>query len=60
MGFGRWMGLPLVALIASLLGIICILMAQLITKKQVMKVPFGPFLSFGIASVWVYNQFFLI
>jgi len=54
------MGLPLVALIASLLGIICILMAQLITKKQVMKVPFGPFLSFGIASVWVYNQFFLI
>jgi len=55
-----WMGLPLVALIASLLGIICILMAQLITKKQVMKVPFGPFLSFGIASVWVYNQFFLI
>ena len=55
-----WMGLPLVALIASLSGIVMILAIQGLTKKQVEKFPFGPFLSIGIATVWIYNQFILL
>ena len=44
-----WSGLPLIVLIASLIGII---LAVIPKYRAVGKIPFGPCLAFGIFMVW--------
>lgn len=50
-----WMGLPFIILIASGTGLIAALMPSLRKSVQDSRIPFGPFLAFGIFMVWTAN-----
>lgn len=50
-----WMGLPFIVLIASGTGLIAALMPSLRKSAQDGRIPFGPFLAFGIFMVWTAN-----
>ena len=50
-----WMGLPFIILIASGTGLIAALMPSLRKSAQDGRIPFGPFLAFGIFMVWAAN-----
>lgn len=56
---GAWCGvmaLPLIVLLASLSGIIAVLSSQVGKTHQQGWIPFGPFLAFGIFSIWALGQ----
>lgn len=50
-----WMGLPFIILIASGSGLVAALMPSLRKSVQDGRIPFGPFLAFGIFMVWTAN-----
>lgn len=52
-----WMGLPFVILIASGTGLVAALMPSLRKSAQDGRIPFGPFLAFGIFMVWAANSY---
>ena len=48
-----WMGLSWIVLIASATGIAWIGLLTVLTHRRPGLIPFGPFLAFGIAVVWI-------
>ena len=50
-----WMGLPFIVLIASGFGLLAALMPSVRTSAENGRIPFGPFLAFGIFMVWAAN-----
>jgi len=50
-----WFGLPYIILIASFCGLVFVLMPsrKAIKKDTHVYIPFGPFLSLGIISIWL-------
>ena len=51
-----WMGLPFIVLIASGSGLIAALFPSVRTYARQGRLPFGPFLAFAIAIVWLSIQ----
>ena len=47
-----WMGLPFIVLIASGFGLLAALMPSIRKSSKNGRIPFGPFLAFGIFMVW--------
>lgn len=52
-----WMGLPFIVLIASGFGLLAALMPSVRKSAENGRIPFGPFLAFGIFMVWVANAY---
>lgn len=52
-----WMGLPFIVLIASGSGLVAALMPSIRKSAQDGRIPFGPFLAFGIFMVWAANAY---
>ncbi|MEP3889966.1 MAG: A24 family peptidase [Hellea sp.] len=50
-----WMGLPFIVLIASGFGLLAALMPSVRRSAENERIPFGPFLAFGIFMVWAAN-----
>lgn len=57
-----WFGLPYIILIASFCGLVFAFMPSQKAKleKTSSPIPFGPFLSFGIAMIWLGQIYFWI
>jgi len=47
-----WAGLPFIVLIASGTGLVAALMPSVRHRAELGRIPFGPFLAFGIFMVW--------
>lgn len=47
-----WMGLPLIVLIASGMGLLALLFPSFRKSSNAGRIPFGPFLALGIICVW--------
>jgi len=50
-----WMGLPFIILIASGFGLLAVLMPSIRKSTENGRIPFGPFLAFGIFMFWAAN-----
>ncbi len=55
-----WAGLPFIVLIASGTGLIAALMPSLRNSLTEGRIPFGPFLAFGIFTVWAASAYLQI
>lgn len=56
-----WFGLPYILLIASLCGLVFTQMPSYKSKAAAgnFNIPFGPFLSLGISSIWLGQAYFI-
>ena len=52
-----WMGLPFIILIASGFGLLAALIPSVRQSAENGRIPFGPFLAFGIFMVWAANAY---
>ncbi len=52
-----WMGLPFIVLIASGCGLAAALIPSLRKSADNERIPFGPFLAFGILMMWAANVY---
>lgn len=55
-----WAGLPLIVLIASGTGLVAALLPSVRKSADQGRIPFGPFLAFGIFMVWAANAYLAI
>jgi len=55
-----WAALPFIVLIASGFGLLAALMPSVRKSTDTGRIPFGPFLAFGIFTVWAANTYIQI